>query len=493
MSLRPVLLPLCLGSALLLSGCRVGPDYQRPAIAVPAAWQEGWQQAQPRDGVSKGEWWTLFQDAELDRLLQQASSHNYTLKVASARLVQAQALTRLSRAALFPTLDFTARATRTQPSSNRPNNSRNASLSALIQQDYSPVFVAGYEPDLFGRIARAVESSSASEQQAQADLENARLVLTAEVATSYFSLRALDAEGEVLQQSVALQTQAVNLARSRHEDGVASGLDVLQQQALLSNTQAQLNLVTRQRKQIAHALASLLGITAGELVIASGQLPTEIPQGPTGLPADVLERRPDVAAAEREVAAANAQIGVARAAWFPSLFISASRGWQSTSTSNLLDAPSVVWSLGLNLAQSVFDGGRRRANVDFARAGHEAASAQYRQTVLQAMQEVEDGLSAASSLSDAARHSEAAVTASQQAADMVDRQYKGGLASSLELIIARMTLLENRRQLQQIRGQQLANAVLLIKSLGGGWDGHATHAAGLSTGAAVQQASTRAE
>ena len=464
-SLLAITLPAC----SLFPG--LWPSYQKPAIEVPAAWQEGWRPATPNDAQAKGPWWEIYGDAELNRLEQNAQAQNQTLKAGLARVQQARAMTTLSRAALFPTLDFSGRATRTQPSANRPNNSRNSSLSAKIQKDINPVFVAGYEVDLFGRIAKTIEGASANEQQAQADLENLRLILAADVATNYFSIRALDAEIEVVDQSADLQKRALALAKSRYQDGVAIELDVFQQEALLNSSLAQRDVLRRQREELSHALATLTGSTVNQFKLAAGKLPNLIPEVPIGLPADVLERRPDVAAAERDVAAANAQLGVAKTAWFPTLRLTATRGWQSTTTANLFDASSVVWSLGLTLAQTIFDGGRNNANIEFAKAGHELASANYRQTVLDALQEVEDGLSTGGALADAAANSRAAESASTKAANIVEYRYKGGLSSSLELITARKTLLDNRRQVQALQGQQLINSVLLIKSLGGSWQG----------------------
>ncbi|WP_232415385.1 MULTISPECIES: efflux transporter outer membrane subunit [Methylotenera] len=455
--------------SMSLVACSPWQIYHKPAIDLPVTWQEGWRPATPQDSVPKGEWWLLFNDAELTRLSQAAIAHNQSLKAAFASVQQARALSRVSQAALYPSLDFAATASRTQPSANRPNNARNASVSANIQQNINPVFVAGYEVDLFGRIAHDIESAKTSLQQSQADFENLKLVLTADVASNYFNLRELESELDILKQSIELQTKAVKFAKTRHEDGVATGLDTIQQQALLSKTQAQLSLTQRQRDITLHALATLTGSTVNNFKVINGNLPTAIPEIPIGLPADALERRPDVAATERAVAIANIQIGVAKAAWYPSLRLSATRGWQSTTAANLFDAPSVVWSLGISLAQTIFDSGRNQAQIEFAKAGHELASAEYRQTVLNALQEVEDGLSTGRSLTDSLRDLQAAEAASAKAAEMIDDRYKGGIASVLELISARQVLLDNQRQLQVVRGQQLVNAVFLIKSLGGGW------------------------
>lgn len=463
------ILTKALSLAALLSGCAVGPDYQKPAVQIPQAWQEGWHTAQPSDSLSKGAWWEIFGDAQLNRLEQQALDTNQTIKASLARLEQARALTQISRGTYFPTLQLGLDAARTQPSANRPNNARNTSVSTHIQTNINPLFSAAYEVDLFGRIGREVESATASQHQAHADLENIKLVLTAEVAANYFNLCAREAEIAALQEIIALQKNTVALTHFREQNGVASKLDSLQQETLLSSTQAQLDLLQNQRKQTLHALATLTGVTVADFTPPAAALPDKIPSVPIGLPAQALERRPDVASAERSVAAANAQIGVAKAAWFPGLRLSASRGWQSSELNNLFDAPSIVWSLGVALSQTIFDK-RNNARIDFAKAGHELATSNYRQTVLLALQEVEDGLSTDKALADAAKKNHAAERAATQAAEIIEYQYKNGLATSFELFVARQTQLENRRLVQQITGQRLVNTVYLIKTLGGGWE-----------------------
>ncbi|MCB5188164.1 efflux transporter outer membrane subunit [Methylobacillus caricis] len=454
---------------LLLAGCAVGPDYRKPLADIPETWQEGWQTARPGDRLDKGSWWEIFEDEELNRLEQQALSGNQSLKASISRLEQARALAKISRAAYLPTIDLGIVATRTQPSANRPNNARNASVSTNIQTNLNPVFTAAYEVDLFGRISREIESAAASQQQIEADLENIKLLLAADIAANYFNLSAQNAEIQALEEILEIQKGIVELIRFREENGIASKLDSLQQETLLNSTQAQLSLLKSQRDRTVHALATLVGVPVAKFTVNSSPLPASIPAVPLDLPAHVLERRPDIAAAERAVAAANAQIGIAKAAWFPNLRLTASRGWQSNQLNNLLDAPSIVWSLGLALSQTIFDGNRNVARVDFAKAGHELAASNYRQTVLLALQEVEDGLSTDTALTDAAESNLSAERASSQAAEIIEHQYKNGLATSFELFIARKSQLENRRLVQQITGQQLINTVYLIKTLGGGW------------------------
>ncbi|MCB5189130.1 efflux transporter outer membrane subunit [Methylobacillus arboreus] len=458
-----------LTTGLLLTGCAVGPDYEKPALDIPASWHEGWHVAQPQDTLSKGNWWEIFGNAELNRLEEQALNNNQTLKASVARLEQARALAQISRGAYFPTLQFGVDASRTQPSANRPNNARNTSVSTDIQTNINPAFIAAYEVDLFGRISRDVESTLASQQQVQADLENIKLILAADIAANYFNLCAQDNEIRALQEIIDIQRDTVALTQFRVDNGVSSKLDSLQQETLLKNAQAQLDLLQNQRKQTIHALATLVGIPASKFSTPATSLPDGIPSIPLDLPANVLERRPDIAAAERAVAAANAQIGVAKAVWFPALRLTASRGWQSNELNRLFDAPSIVWSLGIGLTQAIFDGKRNLARVDFAKAGHELVTANYRQTVLLALQEVEDGLSADKALEDAVESNRAAEAAASQAADIIDHQYQNGLATSFELFIARRAQLENQRLVQQLTGQRFINTVYLIKTLGGGW------------------------
>lgn len=456
-----------------LAACSVAPPYETPALEVPSAWQSSWHPANPRDHVDKDAWWTAFKDAELDRLELRALDANQSLRIAAARVQQASALVQASRSGLFPSVDAIARATRQRTSAHRPGNSYDAQLSSTVQNDFVPGFVVSYELDLFGRVRSDVEASRAIEAQTQADLSNARLLLTADVAATYFSLRAADAEIEVVEQNIALQMRAVELLGIRHDDGASSGFEVAQQQAQLDATKTQLDLLRRARAQVEHALAVLIGTPASSFGLAPAPRTAALvtlPAVPPGLPSEVIERRPDVAGAERAVMAANAQIGVARAGFFPSLRLTGNSGWESREIESLFNTPSLVWSLGASLAQTVFDAGRTGARVDAAKANHAAASAAYRQTVLQAFQEVEDGLSALEALASAAADAQAAVVGSQRVLDIADERYRGGLSSYLEVITAQQSLLANRRLAVQILGQQQVTTSFLVKALGGGWN-----------------------
>jgi multidrug efflux system outer membrane protein len=302
------------------------------------------------------------------------------------------------------------------------------------------------------------------------DLANARLVLTTDLASDYFSMRELDAEIDVLNRSVVLQQKALDYVTTEHDLGSVSGLDVLQQKSELDSTRVQARLLLNQRAQFEHAIAALIGVPAPQFAIAPKVIDTKVPAIPLGLPSDLLQRRPDIASAERAMAAANAQIGVAKAAFFPSLSLTPGIGWESTQFASLLSAPTLMWTLGATLSQVVFDGGRRAANVDFASAGYQAAEANYRQTVLNAFQQVQDGVTGLSVLDAASKESQEAVTDAQRLLSLANDRYSGGLVAFLDVITAQQSLLTSERQDVQIHGQQWTMSVSLVKALGGGWD-----------------------
>jgi NodT family efflux transporter outer membrane factor (OMF) lipoprotein len=296
-----------------------------------------------------------------------------------------------------------------------------------------------------------------------------RLVLAADIATNYFNLRAIDSELRVLTRSIGLQKRAFEFVNERHELGVATGLDLAQQQALLETTQVQLELMHRQRALFEHAIGTLAGMPAAQFVLPSEDREWATPAIPLGVPSNILERRPDIAAAERAMAAANAQIGVATAAYYPSIMLGTSAGYESRELAMLFEAPSVLWSLGLSAAQTLFDGGRTKANVEFAQAGYAATVASYRRTVLVAMQEVQDGISGLDALRRASEQAGSAVRAARKLLDMTTERYEGGVSAYFDVITAQQSLLVAERQAAQVNGQQLVTTVFLIKALGGDW------------------------
>jgi multidrug efflux system outer membrane protein len=471
---NPAIAGLC--GLVLLAGCAVGPDYQRPTAETPPAWApvEPWHAAVPADSLLKGNWWELFQDPVLNPLVEQALTGNQNLKVANARLSQAGDQLAIARSALFPTIDLSASAIRSKDSANRPLSAYSVPNQSTVQNDFRLGPSVGYELDLFGRVRREVEGAQASAEQAAADFENTRLVLLAALVTDYYALRELDTEIDVVRRSLDLQRNALTFVTSRHDLGFATGLDLAQQQALLESSETQLELLQNQRYQFEHALATLVGKPAPSFTLAAVASAPPLPALPVGVPSDLLQRRPDVASAERAMAAANARVGVAKAAYFPTVELAPGLGvpgigWESAAVASLFDAPSRLWAIGLSASQTVFDAGKTRAEVRFANSDYVAAVAVYRQTVLTAMEEVENGITGLSSLDRAARQANASVESAQRAFDIASDRYKGGVDTYLDVITAEQILFANQRTAAQIQGQQFATAVFLIKALGGGW------------------------
>ncbi|HSY28161.1 MAG TPA: efflux transporter outer membrane subunit [Burkholderiaceae bacterium] len=467
-----------LSSAVLLASCASGPDYKKPDVTLPTVWQSGtpFHQGVPNDSALKGNWWELFQDAELNRLEQQVIAQNQSLQIAGAHLEQARAQVTISKSGLFPQVGLQAGAAREKISADRPLAAYSEPNQSTVQNNYQLGFGVNYEADLFGQVRRTVESAQASSEQATADFENTRLVLMSELAADYFNLRELDAEIDVVRQGIALQERALEFITARHDLGIASGLDLAQQQALLDANKTQLDLLQNQRVQFEHALAAMVGVPAPDFKLAPQVVAMAPPPVPAGVPSDVLQRRPDVASAERAMAAANANIGVAKSAFFPTIMLQPSIGWDSNQMGNLLSAPSLLWSLGTAVTQTVFDAGKTKATVRIAEASYTAAVAGYRQSVLVAMQEVADGIDGMTLLDRADKQAIASVRSSQRVLDLANDRYTGGLDTYLDVITAQQTLLTNQRQAVQIQGQQMLTSVYLVKALGGGWQGLALQA-----------------
>ncbi len=456
----------------LLAGCTVGPNYKRPAAPVPApdAYKTPapWRQAAPKDSLPKGNWWEVFNDPELNAYEQQLLAANQSLLAAKNRLEEARSLARVTSAAFFPQATVDPNAQRNRYSGNRPEVLTLG--NPLTQSTYEVPFYLSWEPDLFGRIRRSMQASNANLQASAADMYNVNLVLTSELAADYFSLRELDAEYQVVLGSVEIQQKGLQLVEYRHNGGVASGLDLAQQQTVLTSTQTQLYLVKQQRDQFEHAIAVLTGNSASTFDVPIKPL-TEAPVPiPIGVPSDLLERRPDIAIAERQMASENAEIGVAKAAFYPQLTLSGTGGFQSTNITNLISAPSAIWSLGGDLLEPVVNGGRNRANLAYTRHAYDETVANYRETVLVAFQQVEDGLTGLTQLSQAATTQNEAVAAAQRALEIANNRYVGGVTTYLDVITAQSTLLTNQRLATQLLGQQMVTEVALVKALGGGWN-----------------------
>ncbi|MBW9102570.1 efflux transporter outer membrane subunit [Paraburkholderia phenoliruptrix] len=462
-------------SAVMLAACAVGPDYTRAQAEVPPTWNTDsyWRVAAPSHAPMDPDWWNVYQDATLAGLEVQALAQNQTLVAADAHYQQAKATLANTRAQQVPEVDLAASAARFRISQDRPRTNYATPTVSTVQNNLQLGPTINYDTDLFGRIRRQVEGATASAGEAADDLANARLILTTEVATDYFALRELDTEIDVLNQSVTLQQKALDYVNAQHDLGAVSGLDVLQQKSLLDTTRVQAQLLLNQRAQFEHAIAALVGVPAPQFAIAPKVLSFQVPAIALGVPSDLLQRRPDIASAERAMAAANAQIGVAKAAFFPSLTLTPGIGWEATQFASLLSAPTLMWTLGAAASQVLFDGGRRAANVQFASEGYKATQANYRQTVLNAFQQVQDGITGLAVLDGAAKQSEDAVADAQRLLALANDRYSGGLVAYLNVITAQQSLLNSKRQDAQIRGQQMTLSVALVKALGGGWQADA--------------------
>jgi NodT family efflux transporter outer membrane factor (OMF) lipoprotein len=396
---------------------------------------------------------------------------NQSLAAAQDRLSQARSQARIATSAFFPTLSADPGGQRTRISGNRPlDGGTLQTVKVDTENDFTVPFSVSYELDLFGRVRRNLEAANASLQASAADLENVRLVLTAELAADYFNLRELDREAGVVRQSVEIQQKGLDLVNHRHEGGVANGLEVAQQAALLESTATQLSLVQQQRAQYEHAIAVLLGKSASAFSLAEAPFTAAPPAIPSGVPSEILQRRPDVAASERQMAYENAQVGIAMTAFYPHITLSGSGGWESRDIATLVNAPSAMWSLGGDLLQPIFNGGRNRANLAISRAAYDESVANYRESVLEAFQQVEDGLSGLALLDQAAKTQQAAVTDSRRALELANNRYVGGLTTYLDVITAQSTLLSNERLATQLLGEQMTTSVYLVKALGGAWD-----------------------
>jgi outer membrane protein, multidrug efflux system len=468
--MKPWALGLAVGASFCLAGCAVGPKYQRANVQSPPAWKtEGpWREAAPKDAIPKGAWWEVFRDDELNRYEQQLLAANQSLIAARERLNEARSLARVASAGLFPVANVDPGGSRTRYSGNRPENTEPG--VALTQSAYQIPFAVNYEVDLFGRARKTLQAANASLQGTAADLQNVQLVLTAELAADYFNVRELDAEYAVVQESVDIEQKGLVLVTHRHEGGVASGLDLAQQQTLLDSTITQLSLLLQQRAQFEHAIAMLTGTPAPAFSVPVAPLNTTPPPVPLGMPSDLLERRPDVATAERNMAQENALVGVAKTSFYPQFTISGTGGFQSISIGSLVSAPSTFWSLGGDLLQPIFNGGRNRASYAAAKSAYDESVANYRESVLTAFQQVEDGLSGLNTLSQAASSQSTAVSDARRALDIANDRYVGGLTTFLDVITAQTVLLNNQRLSAQLLGQQMVTSVYLVKALGGGWD-----------------------
>jgi len=456
-------------AALQLSGCAVGPKYHPPVVQAPPAYKEvgDWKPAQPNDQNLGGSWWKIFQDPQLDGLELQVDVSNQNLKAAAAQFQQARAALRYNRADYYPTVTAGPSATRTLISANSPTSTI---LRGVTYNDFVLPFDVSYQADVWGKIRKNVESYREQAQASAADLATVNLSMHADLAVDYFQARSLDAEEQLLNTTAKQYEEALELTESRFQGGIASEVEVEQAKTILQTTQAEAIDVGVLRAQYEHAVAILIGKPPAEFSLPPLPLTAPPPRIPVGVPSDLLERRPDIASAERLVASANAQIGVAKSAYYPSINLGASGGFESSSITTLLNGPSGLWSFGLSAMGTVFDVGRRRALTDQARAAYDSQVANYRQSVLNGFQQVEDNLAAVRILENEARVQDEAVAAAERSLDLSITRYKGGVTSYLEVITAQNAALSDEVTAVNILGRRMANTVLLIQALGGGWD-----------------------
>ena len=458
--------------AALFAGCSFAPHYARPPVETPALFKENpgtniWQVAQPNDAVVRSNWWSVFNDVELDSLETQVTISNQNVAAAFANFLSARAIVREARAQLFPTLVANPSITRSRSSFGGQAGSSSANPNVT---DYSLPLDATWQLDLWGRIRNTIKASAAEAQASAADLENTRLTAQAELASDYFQLRGQDALEQLFDDTVTAYQQSYNLEKVLFKTGIASDQDVAQAETQLRTAQAQDTNLQILRAQLEHAIAILIGKPPADVSIPRTPLNENPPAIPSGVPSQLLERRPDIAAAERLVAAANAQIGVAKAAYFPTITLSASGGFESVATADLFSWPSRVWSIGAGASETIFDAGARSATIAQYRAAYDNAVAQYRQTVLTAFQQVEDNLASLRILNQEIQQQETAVNSSQRYFDLATNRYKLGIDSYLNVITAQTTLLANRQTLANLRTEQMTAAVQLIEALGGGWN-----------------------
>jgi NodT family efflux transporter outer membrane factor (OMF) lipoprotein len=464
-------------AAALVAGCAVGPDYHRPSTPAPASYKEtpaGWKPAEPADEADRGPWWSIYGDARLTALIEQLNANNQTIAQYAAAYRQARALVGEARAAYFPTLGLSASASRSGQRLSGGGGAGGAigatSSATRVGNAFDTSLDASWEPDLWGKVSRTVSAQQAGQQGAAADLANARLSAQATLAQTYFQLRALDATQRLLDETVAAYAQSLKLTQNQYAQGVAARSDVIQAQTQLRSAQAAAIDNGVARAQDEHAIAALVGQAASTFSIPPIPLAAEPPAVPVEVPSALLERRPDIAAAERRAAEANEQIGVAISAYFPSLTLSAQGGFQSSVLSQLFTLPSRFWTVGPQLAATLFDGGLRHAQTQAARAAYDQQVAVYRQTVLGAFQEVEDALASQRILAQEIVVEREAVASAQQALAIVTNEYKAGTVGYVNVLTAQTTAFSAEQKLASLAGQRMVSSVGLVKALGGGWN-----------------------
>jgi NodT family efflux transporter outer membrane factor (OMF) lipoprotein len=482
-NLRALRIVLTFAFAGLVAGCNVGPPYHKPSATTPPAYKELtpedstipgiWKQAQPSDAAIRGKWWELYNDPELNSLEDKVDTSNQTVAAAYANFLAARAIVKEARAQYFPTLSVAPGLTVGRPSANASGSTSSgfvASKTTGTETEYSLPFDASWTPDLFGRVRNTVRAAQSGAQADAADVENLRLTAHAEVAVDYFELRGQDSLVQLFDNTVKAYKESLRLNQVLYNTGIENDEAVAQAQTQLDTAEAQATNLGILRAQYEHAIAVLMGQPASTVSVPVATLKQAPPPIPVGVPSQLLERRPDIAQNERLVAQANAQIGVGRAAYFPTLSITAQAGFQSSSITNLLAWPSRAWSVGPTISETIFDGGLRRATVQQYVAQYQETVANYRQTVLTAFQQVEDNLSSLRILSQEVVQQDDAVAASQNYLDVATARYKLGLDPYLDVITAQTALFTNQQTAVDLREQAMNANVQLIEALGGGWD-----------------------
>lgn len=460
---RKGMLALCLA----LAGCAVGPDYSLPTVTVGDHYKEaeGWKPAQPSDAAPRPDWWRSFEDPELDRLMAEMLASNLSIAQAEARYRQAQALVRSADAGFFPTISASSSAAR----SGGGSGDGGSFSGGGVGNQYSLAANVSWEVDLWGRVRRTVEASEAGAQASASDLVSTRLSMQSTLAQTYFQLRAFDAEKNLFRQTVQAYERSLEMTQNRYAAGVAAQADVASARTQLENARTQMLALDRQRAQLEHAVAVLLGRPPSQMDVGAGYLASVVPEVPVGLPSQLLERRPDIAAAERRTAQANARIGVAQAAWFPDLTLSAQAGYRGSQWAQWLSAPFQFWSLGPALALTIFDGGARQGQLDEARAAYDEQVAAYRLTVLTALQEVEDYLVQLRVLAQEQETQGRALASARESLQLIQNQYNAGLVDYLSVAQVETTALSTERAALSLRLSRLLASVQLMTALGGGW------------------------
>ena len=479
---RRARIDLAVAAGLLLTGCNVGPQYHRPPVPTPAAFKEltpkdykntdGWKVAQPKDDALHGKWWEIFGDAQLNALEEKVNVSNQNIAAATDNFFAARALVKEARSQLFPSVTTAPAITAQRPSATVHTSKAAGSTVTPVgtYAEYIFPFDATWEPDLFGRIRNTIESAAYGAQASAADLENIRLTVQADLAIDYFDLRGQDALQQLLDATVAADQRSLDYTKAQYDTGIGTDEAVAQAETQLGSTQAQDTALGIQRAQFEHAIATLTGQPASTFSIPVEPLTSSPPAIPIGVPSQLLERRPDIASAERLMAQANAQVGIARAAYFPTVTLSAAAGLESTSIASWFTWPSRFFSVGPAASEILFDAGLRRATMEQFRAQYDATVANYRQTVLTAFQQVEDNLASLRILSVEIQHQDAAVKSAERSLGLAQDRYKLGIDPYLNVLTAQSALLSTQEVAVNLRIQQMTASGGLIEALGGGWN-----------------------